>query len=46
MARCKGLLGEGLRFHSDQAQATEAAIGILVLNRMLDLGRPISVRVT
>lgn len=46
MARWKGLLGEGLRFHSDQAQATEVAIGILVLNRMLDLGRPNSVRVT
>lgn len=45
MARWKGSLGEALRFHSDQAQATEVAIGVIVLNRMLDLGRPNSVRV-
>ncbi|MCW2239023.1 hypothetical protein M2351_003653 [Azospirillum canadense] len=45
MARWKGVLGEALRFHSDQAQATEVAIGVAVLNRMLDLGRPNSVRV-
>lgn len=46
MARWKRVLGEELRFRSDQAQATEVAIGVLVLNRMLDLGRPNSVRVT
>ncbi|HYF89567.1 IS5 family transposase [Azospirillum sp.] len=45
MARWKGALGEALRFHCDQAQATEVAIGVIVLNRMLDLGRPNSVRV-
>ena len=45
MARWKGVLGEGLRFHSDQAQATEVAVGVLVLNRMLELGRPNSVRI-
>ncbi|MCW2240582.1 hypothetical protein [Azospirillum canadense] len=45
VARWKGVLGEALRFHSDQAQATEVAIGVMVLNRMLDLGRPNSVRV-
>ncbi|MCW2242482.1 hypothetical protein M2351_007138 [Azospirillum canadense] len=45
VARWKGILGEALRFHSDQAQATEVAIGVMVLNRMLDLGRPNSVRV-
>lgn len=45
MARWKGVLGETLCFHSDQAQATEVAIGVMVLNRMLDLGRPNSVRV-
>lgn len=44
MARWKGVLGEALRFHSDAAQATEVAIGVAVLNRMLDLGRPKSVR--
>ena len=43
MARWKGVLGEALRFHSAQAQATEFAIGVAVLNRMLDLGRRNSV---
>ena len=45
MARKKGVLGDTLRFHPDPAQATEVAIGVAVLNRMLDLGRPDSVRV-
>ena len=45
MARWKGVLGEALRFHCDAAQATEVAIGVAVLNRMLDLGRPNAVRV-
>ena len=45
MARWKGVLGEALRFHGDATQATEVAIGVAVLNRMLDLGRPNSVRV-
>ncbi|WP_452026535.1 hypothetical protein [Azospirillum palustre] len=45
MARWKGVLSEELRFHSDQAQATEVAMGVAALNRMLDLGRPNSVRV-
>ena len=44
MARWKGVLGEALRFHSDQAQATEVSVGVAVLNRMLGLGRPNSVR--
>ncbi|WP_109075750.1 MULTISPECIES: hypothetical protein [unclassified Azospirillum] len=45
MARWKGVLGKALHFHSDQAQITEVATGVKVLNRMLDLGRPNSVRV-
>jgi hypothetical protein len=45
MARWKGVLGDALRFHTDAAQATEVAIGVAVLNRMLDLGRPNSVRI-
>ena len=45
MARWKGVLGDTLRFHSDQAQATEVIVGVAVLKRMLDLGRPNSVRV-
>ncbi len=40
----KQVLGPALRFHSDRAQATEVAAAAAVLNRMLDLGRPNSVR--
>ena len=39
IARWKQVIGDGLRFHSDEAQAAA------VLNQMLDLGRPNSVRV-
>jgi hypothetical protein len=42
-ARWKQVIGDGLRFHSDEARATEIAIVAQVLNRMLD--RPNSVRV-
>jgi hypothetical protein len=45
-ARWKQVIGDGLRFHTDEARATEVAIAAQVLNRMLDLGRPNSVRVT
>jgi hypothetical protein len=41
-SRKKQVIGDGLRFHSDEAQATEVAIAAAVLNRMLD--RPNSVR--
>ena len=41
----KQVIGDGLRFHSDEARATEVAIAAQVLNRMLDLGCPNSVRV-
>lgn len=34
----------GLCFHTDAAQATEVVIGVAILNRMLDLGHPNSVR--
>ena len=34
-----------LRFHTDEAQAAQVAIAVEVLNHMLDLGRPNSVRV-
>jgi hypothetical protein len=44
-ARWKQVIGDGLRFHSDEARATEVVIAAQVLNRMLDLGRPDSVRV-
>jgi hypothetical protein len=45
VGRWKQVIGDGLRFHSDEAQATEVAIAAAVLNRMLDLGGPNSVRV-
>ena len=35
-ARWKQVIGDGLRFHSDEARATEAVIAAAVLNRMLD----------
>jgi len=46
IGRWKQVLGPALRFHTDDAQATEVAIGVMVLNRMLNLGSPNSVRVT
>lgn len=45
IGRWKQVLGPALRFHTDEAQAMEASIGTLVLNRMLDPGRPNSVRI-
>jgi hypothetical protein len=44
-ARWKQVIGDGLRFRSDEARAIEVAIAAAALNRMLDLGRPSSVRV-
>lgn len=45
IGRWKRVIGDGLRFHTDEAQAAEVAIAVEVLNHMLDLGRPNSVRV-
>ena len=45
IGRYKTVIGGALRSHTDEAQATEVAIAVLVLNRMLGLGRPESVRV-
>jgi hypothetical protein len=39
------VIGGTLRSRTDRRQATEVAIGVHVLNRMLELGRPESVRV-
>jgi transposase len=46
MGRYKLLIGSRLRARSDAGQRTEAAIGAVVLNRMLAAGRPNSVRST
>src|SRR4051794_2367451 len=45
VSRYKRVIGDALRSRTDRRQATEAAIGVHVLNRMLELGRPESVRV-
>jgi len=34
-----------LRSRKDERRATEVAVAVHVLNRMLELGRPISVRI-
>jgi len=45
IARFKRVIGDGLRSRTDGRQATEVAIAVGVLNRMLDLGRPEYVRI-
>ena len=44
MGRYKRTIGPQLRARSFAGQQTEAAIGVAVLNRMLEAGRPASVR--
>jgi transposase len=44
MSRYKRIIGDTLRSHSRPAQETETRIAVSILNRMLDLGRPKSVR--
>jgi hypothetical protein len=44
ISRWKRVIGDGLRSQTDGRQATEA-IAADVLNRMLELGRPKSVRI-
>jgi hypothetical protein len=41
----KSVIGGALRFHTEQTQAAEIAIGVKALNRMLDLGCPKSIGV-
>ena len=45
ISRYKRVIGDALRSRTDSRQATEVAIAVRVLNRMLALGRPESVRV-
>ena len=45
ISRWKRVIGEGLRFQTDGRQASEVAIAVGVLNRMLELGRPEYVRI-
>jgi hypothetical protein len=45
VSRYKRVIGDALRSRTDPGRATEVAIGAHVLNRMLELGRPESVRI-
>ncbi len=43
IGRFKQIIGDGLRSRTDRCRATEVDVAVHVLNRMLDLRRPISV---
>jgi Transposase DDE domain len=45
ISRFKRVIGDALRSRTQRRQATEMAIAVTVLNRMLELGRPESVRI-
>ena len=45
MSRFKQVIGDGLRSRTDRRRATEVDVAVHALNRMLELGRPISVRI-
>jgi hypothetical protein len=45
ISRYKRVIGDALRSRTDRRQATEVAIAVRALNRMLALGRPESVRI-
>ena len=46
IGRYKQVIGNGLRFRKDGRRTTEIRVSVYALNRMLELGRPISVRIT
>ncbi len=45
MSRFKRVIGDGLRSHTEERQATEVGVAVHVLNRMLEFGCPNSVRI-
>jgi hypothetical protein len=45
VGRYKQVIGDGLHFRKDERRATEVAVAVRALNRMSELGRPISVRI-
>jgi hypothetical protein len=45
ISRLKRVIGDALRSRTELRRATEAAIAVHALNRMLQLGRPKSVRI-
>jgi len=44
MNRWKQVIGDELRAHTDERRATEVAVAVHALNRMLELGRPSYIR--
>ena len=45
ISRLKRVIGDALQSRTDRRRVTEIAIAVHVLNRMLELGRPRSVRI-
>ena len=45
LGRFKQVIGDGLRSRTDERRATEVDVAVHALNRMLELGHPISVRI-
>ena len=45
MSRFRRVIDDGLRSRTDRRRATEVDVAVHALNRMLEMGRPISVRV-
>jgi hypothetical protein len=45
ISRFKRVIGDALRSRTDRRRATEIAIAVQTLNRMLELGRPKSIRI-
>ena len=45
IGRWKRVIGHALRSQTNERQATEVAIAVDVLNRMLELGRPSYIRI-
>jgi hypothetical protein len=45
IGRFKQVIGDGLRSHTEGRRATVVDVAVHALNRMLELGRPISVRI-
>ena len=45
IGRFKRVIGDELRAHTEERRATEMNVAVVVLNRMLELGRPTYVRI-
>jgi hypothetical protein len=45
IGRFKQVIGDGLRSRTDQRRVIEVDVAVHALNHMLELGRPISVRI-